>query len=43
MGDCAVSIPAYLQKNTEAEYYYGELKYEKHTDSWVIEGEPCVV
>lgn len=36
-------IPAYLQKVETAEYYYGELKYESKTDSWVIEGEPCVV
>jgi len=38
-----VSIPAYLQKIETADYYYGELRYEKKTDSWVIEGEPCVV
>ena len=36
-------IPAYLQKVETAEYFYGDLKYEKKTDSWIIEGEPCVV
>lgn len=38
-----MSIPAYLRKTEEAEYYYGELKYEAHSDSWVIDGEPCVI
>ena len=36
-------IPAYLQKVETAEYFYGDLKYEKKTDSWIIEGEPCVI
>ncbi len=36
-------IPAYLNSVSEAEYYYGKLKYEDFQNSWVIEGEPCVI
>lgn len=36
-------IPAYLNKVGEAEYFYGELKYEAFQNSWVIVGEPCVI
>lgn len=36
-------IPAYLQRVDTAEYYYGELKYDSRSDSWIIEGEPCVI
>lgn len=36
-------IPAYLNKVAEADYYYGELTYEAFQNSWVIEGEPCVI
>lgn len=36
-------IPAYLNKIESADYYYGNLEYESNSDSWVIEGEPCVV
>lgn len=38
-----MSIPAYLQQIDSADYYYGALKYDMATNSWVIEGEPCVV
>lgn len=35
-------IPAYLSKVTEADYYYGTLKYLSDKDMWLIEAEPCV-
>lgn len=38
-----MSIPAYLRKAEPAEYYFGELAYDKRTDSWVVKGEPCVI
>lgn len=36
-------VPAYLAKVRAAAYYYGYLTYEENTDSWIIEGEPCVI
>jgi SWI/SNF-related matrix-associated actin-dependent regulator 1 of chromatin subfamily A len=36
-------IPAYLNSIGEAEYYYGTLKYDDFQNSWIIEGEPCVI
>jgi SWI/SNF-related matrix-associated actin-dependent regulator 1 of chromatin subfamily A len=36
-------IPAYLNRLGGAEYFYGELRYEDFQNSWVIEGEPCVI
>lgn len=36
-------LPAYLNKIDTAEYYYGVLNYEEESNSWIIEGEPCVV
>lgn len=36
-------MPPYLNKVESASYYYGNLEYEENTDSWIIEGEPCVV
>ncbi|GGF86553.1 DEAD/DEAH box helicase [Paenibacillus aceti] len=35
-------IPAYLKSPGAADYYYGTLRYEDRTDSWIIEGEPVV-
>jgi len=36
-------IPAYLNSVGEAEYYYGTLKHDDFQNSWIIEGEPCVI
>jgi hypothetical protein len=36
-------LPSYLNKTKGALYYYGNLSYEENTNSWIIEGEPCVV
>jgi SNF2 family DNA or RNA helicase len=37
------SIPSYLREVEEkAHHYYGELSYDKYSDSWVIKGEPVV-
>jgi SWI/SNF-related matrix-associated actin-dependent regulator 1 of chromatin subfamily A len=38
-----LNVPAYLNDPGQADYYYGDLKYDEGTDSWVIEGEPCAV
>lgn len=36
-------IPAYLNKIDGADYYYGTLEYSANSDTWIIEGEPCVI
>lgn len=36
-------LPSYLVEVKKAKYYYGSLTYEENIDSWIIEGEPCVV
>lgn len=35
-------IPSYLDPPRDIGYYYGTLRHEEETDSWVIEGEPAV-
>lgn len=36
-------IPSYLRElEDDSHHYYGELLYEKRTDSWIIKGEPIV-
>lgn len=35
-------IPSYLTPLSDAEYYYGTLRFDEMSDSWVIEGEPVV-
>jgi SNF2 family DNA or RNA helicase len=36
-------IPAYLNNVETADYYYGTLEYSANSDTWIIEGEPCVI
>jgi SWI/SNF-related matrix-associated actin-dependent regulator 1 of chromatin subfamily A len=36
-------IPSYLAPMAEADYYYGDLAYQKKENRWVITGEPCVI
>ena len=37
-------VPAYLQAGPDqVEHYYGDLRWDAKTASWIIEGEPCVV
>lgn len=35
-------MPTYLNNPGISDYYYGTLKYEPKTGSWIIEGEPAV-
>ena len=35
-------IPSYLEKPIYTGHYYGELRYDSLTDSWIIIGEPIV-
>lgn len=47
MGCCALietkQLPAYLRPPGPASRYYGTLRYDEQDNSWVIEGEPCVI
>lgn len=47
MGCCALiesmQVPAYLAPTGPANRYYGTLRYDEHDNSWIIEGEPCVI
>jgi SNF2 family DNA or RNA helicase len=36
-------IPAHLRPPEPIGRIYGKLSYQKHTDSWAIDGEPCVI
>ncbi len=38
-------VPAYLQAvpESQVEHFYGDLRWDARTDSWIIEGEPCVI
>ena len=36
-------IPNYLRPVEEPNHYYGVLKYDRFSDSWIIEGEPAVI
>jgi SWI/SNF-related matrix-associated actin-dependent regulator of chromatin subfamily A-like protein 1 len=42
MANQSFVLPAYLNQPIFTGHYYGELHYEKHTDSWIIKGEPIV-
>lgn len=38
------ALPTYLAQPVAVDdYYYGDLIYEEHSDSWIIKGEPVVV
>ncbi|MHB1419323.1 MAG: DEAD/DEAH box helicase [Bacillota bacterium] len=38
-----IPVPSYLKNPETMDRYYGVLRYEDKTDSWLIEGEPCVL
>jgi SWI/SNF-related matrix-associated actin-dependent regulator 1 of chromatin subfamily A len=38
----ALNLPAYLSRPGEADYYFGDLRYDASRDCWEIRGEPVV-
>ncbi|MHB1420743.1 MAG: DEAD/DEAH box helicase [Bacillota bacterium] len=39
----SIPVPSYLKDPETMGRYYGVLRYEGKSQSWVIEGEPCVI